>query len=507
MKYLLFATTLLFAYCTHKKSNIQTEERITNLSVDKHRPHFHFTPDSMWMNDPNGMVYYKNTYHLFYQYYPDSTVWGPMHWGHATSPDMITWTHQPIALYPDEHGYIFSGSAVLDLKNTSGFGTSDNPPLVAIFTYHNPERAKKDLSDVESQGIAYSLDDGKTWKKYKNNPVLHSPGMRDFRDPKVRWYTPAQRWIMTLAVKDHIRFYASPDLKNWHLASRFGDGLGAHGGVWECPDLFPLNFDGKQYWILVVNLNPGGPNGGSATQYFVGDFDGERFSPADSLTRWLDYGPDEYAGVTWSNTGSRTLFIGWMSNWKYATLVPTKKWRSAMTLARELSLDRREQDYVVRSMPVSEFEAHTTQLFAEKNLEIHDHYNLTEAAGTEISTFELDLSIKEIHGFKVLFSNDQGNKLSVRYDQSSNKFTIDRSLSGEVSFHNMFAKKIVVPRWSHSQSMKLKFIADAASLELFADKGSTVSTCIFFPDQPLDKITIVPHEPLTFSTLELKKVE
>ncbi|WP_205502322.1 glycoside hydrolase family 32 protein [Rufibacter psychrotolerans] len=244
---------------------------------EQHRPQYHFTPPAKWMNDPNGMVYHNGEYHLFYQHHPGGTTWGPMHWGHAVSKDMVNWEHLPIALYPDEHGTIFSGSAVVDVNNTSGLGTKENPPMVAIYTYHNAELEKAGRIDYQTQGIAYSLNNGRTWKKYEQNPVLKNPGIRDFRDPKVDWNEKAQQWVMTLAVLDHIEFYGSKDLKTWNKLSEFGANIGAHGGVWECPDLFPLRVNGQEKWVLLVSINPGGPNGGSATQYFIGDFDGTRF--------------------------------------------------------------------------------------------------------------------------------------------------------------------------------------------------------------------------------------
>ena len=267
---------------------------------EQYRPQIHFSPKAHWINDPNGMVYYKGIYHLFFQYYPDGTVWGPMHWGHAISNDMVHWQEQPIALYPDSLGYIFSGSAVVDENNTSGFGKDGKTPLVAIFTHHDPEGEKAGSNTFQNQSLAYSLDDGKTWTKYAGNPVLKNPGITDFRDPKVMWYEPQKKWVMTLATKDHITFYSSPNLKDWTKESEFGKELGAHGGVWECPDLFPLDDNGKKVWVFIVNINPGGPNGGSATQYFIGDFDGKTFTPSQTNTKWLDYGPDEYAGITWS---------------------------------------------------------------------------------------------------------------------------------------------------------------------------------------------------------------
>lgn len=243
-------------------------------ATPQYRPAYHFTPAAHWMNDPNGMVYYQGTYHLFFQYYPDGMVWGPMHWGHATSPDLVSWKEQPIALYPDKLGMIFSGSAVVDVNNTAGFGKN---AMVAIFTHHNSEEEKKGQNKHEYQSLAYSLDAGKTWKKYEGNPVLPNPGIADFRDPKVSWYEAGKKWVMTLATKDRITFYSSSNLKNWTKESEFGEKLGAHGGVWECPDLFPMTLNGKTHWVLIVNLNPGGPNGGSGTQYFVGNFDGKYF--------------------------------------------------------------------------------------------------------------------------------------------------------------------------------------------------------------------------------------
>ena len=351
--FLLIALLFLQA-CQQDK---RTPEQI---AFETFRPQYHFTPATGWMNDPNGMVYYEGEYHLFYQHYPDSTVWGPMHWGHAVSKDMIHWEHLPIALYPDSLGYIFSGSAVIDWKNTSGLGTEKTPPMVAIYTYHDPEGDRAGRIDFQTQGIAYSFDKGRTWTKYEHNPVLPNPGIRDFRDPKVSWNEVSNQWVMTLAVKDHIEFYSSPDLKKWSKLSEFGNAIGAHGGVWECPDLFPLKDEqGNTKWVLFVSINPGGPQGGSATQYFVGDFDGKNFVPQDTTTRWIDYGADNYAGVTWSDipaSDGRRLFIGWMSNWQYANVVPTQAWRSATTLPREVTLLKNETAYELKFKPVVELE-------------------------------------------------------------------------------------------------------------------------------------------------------
>ena len=231
------------------------------------------------MNDPNGMVHSNGVYHLFFQYYPDSTVWGPMHWGHATSKDLIHWEEQPIALYPDSLGCIFSGSAVVDKNNTSGFGKNGKAPLVAIFTHHSFEIEKPGKDNFQNQSIAYSSDEGKTWIKYAGNPVVKNPGIRDFRDPQVMWYKPQKKWVMTLATKDRVTFYSSPNLKDRTKESEFSENAGAHGGVWECPDLFTLDDNarlngqvgqGKKIWVLIVSINPGNLNKGSAAQYFLG---------------------------------------------------------------------------------------------------------------------------------------------------------------------------------------------------------------------------------------------
>jgi fructan beta-fructosidase len=346
---LILPLLLLFESCQEKGAD---RIMISDYYNEPHRLQFHFSPDSMWMNDPNGMVYFAGEYHMFYQYYPDDIVWGPMHWGHAISKDLIHWEHMPIAIYPDSLGWIFSGSAVADLKNTSGFGTRDNPPLVAIYTYHDSNGQKAGRADFQTQGIAYSVDKGRTWEKYQGNPVLRNPGIKDYRDPKVLWHEETKKWIMILAVKDRVHLYSSADLKAWNKESEFGADKGAHGGVWECPDLIPMTIGDQTKWVMLVSINPGGPNGGSATQYFVGDFNGSYFNVDHDDLRWLDWGPDNYAGVTWSNVNNRHLFIGWMSNWAYATQVPTEKWRSSMTVPRSLKLSKVDNKLYVVSEPV-----------------------------------------------------------------------------------------------------------------------------------------------------------
>jgi len=488
---------VFFAACSSVKK--QPESAIS--FKEPHRPQLHFTPATGWMNDPNGMVYYNGTYHLFYQHYPDSTVWGPMHWGHATSTDMVHWTHQPIALYPDSLGYIFSGSAVVDSFNTSGFGKNGKTPLVAIFTHHDPKGEKAGRNDFQVQSLAYSLDEGKTWTKYSGNPVLNNPGIRDFRDPKVSWHEPTKKWIMTLATLDHVTFYSSPNLKDWTRESAFGNEAGAHGGVWECPDLFPLDYNGEKVWVLIVNINPGGPNGGSATQYFTGTFDGHTFTPYGTDTRWLDYGPDDYAGITWSNTGHRKIFLGWMSNWQYANVVPTEKWRSATTVARDLSLEKMGTEFRVRSLPVPELNAIAGKPVILENIDA-TNYELRVKTGKLNGPVQVKITADTIKSFSISFSNSSGEKVLVGYDKSSNQYYIDRTASGKTAFEKSFAAKPGAPRLSTASNLDMVLVLDVASVELFADNGLSVMTSVFFPNASYENVSLQSADHLKIKSLQ-----
>lgn len=459
---------LIFAACLCR---FATAQQVAEQYHEQYRPQLHFSPKAHWTNDPNGMVYFKGTYHLFFQYYPNGTTWGPMHWGHATSKDLMHWKEQPIALYPDSLGYIFSGSAVVDSNNTSGFGKTGKIPLVAIFTHHDPKGEKAGKDDFQNESLAYSLDNGETWTKYAGNPVLKNPGIRDFRDPKVMWYAKEKKWVMTLATKDHITFYSSPDLKSWKKESEFGKEAGAHGGVWECPDLFPLSLNGKTYWVLIVNLNPGGPNGGSATQYFVGQFNGKNFTAIDNKTKWLDYGPDEYAGITWNNTGNRRIFLGWMSNWDYANQVPTVKWRNAMTIPRELALFEMNGLIYVKSSPVSELFSLKKKDVKEKSKALPGQYLMKINADTRSD-------------FSIILSNKNDERLVVGYDKAKDQYFIDRTKSGKTDFSNNFSRITFAPRLAKTASSTVLLLVDNSSVEVFADGGKTVMTSIFFPTAP-----------------------
>lgn len=475
-------------FMVHPNVQSQVQLDATTANENSYRPRFHFTPKQGWMNDPNGMVFLNGQYHLFFQHYPDGTVWGPMHWGHATSTDLVQWKEQPIALYPDTIGMIFSGSAVLDKNNRSGLGRAGIAPLVAIYTQHNMPGEKSGRVDFQNQSIAFSLDEGKTWTKYAGNPVLKTPNLKDFRDPKVIWHAPTQKWIMSLAVADHIELFSSPNLINWTRESEMGKALFAHGGVWECPDLMSFEVNGKTRWVLLVSMNPGGPNGGSATQYIVGDFDGHVFKPYTTEIKWMDYGPDNYAGVSFSNLGNRKILIGWMSNWNYANVVPTEKWRSAMTVPRELSLvERTTNDYLLVSSPVKELKTAFTQIATKENL-IPNRIDLKEIKATD---------------FEIIFSNEFNEKLVVGYHADKKQFYIDRTKAGVSTFNEGFAAVAVAPRLTNALNMDMSILLDKTAVELFADGGRTAMTALFFPTHPYTKWEIQSKEKMPSNSINV----
>ncbi len=480
----------------------QTWENTKDWKKEPHRPTFHFSPDSMWMNDPNGMFYIDSTYHLFYQYYPKDIVWGPMHWGHATSQDLINWQHRPIALYPDSLGYIFSGSAIIDIKNTSGLGRDGIPPVIAFFTHHHDAKEKSGSNQFQYQSMAYSLDGGKSFTKFAGNPVVPNPGIKDFRDPKVFWFESDQSWKMIFAAYDHVRIYTSKNLINWSYCSSFGKDNGCHDGVWECPDLFPIKAEntGTTKWVMLVSINPGAPNGGSGTQYFVGDFDGTYFKLDDisqseeknKNTQWLDFGTDNYAGVTWSGIpekDGRKIFLGWMSNWQYAQQVPTKKWRSSMTLPRELTLDSIEKEWVVTSKPIVEF----SQLETASEMLITDQMigdTFLLQSGSTLNRYQLEIEHAQNNKVFIRLSNTLGQYTDVGYDGKLNKFYIDRRFSGITSFNKNFAAIQYSDIRKKSGLIKMDIIQDVSGVEMFADDGFTIMTSLFFPEIPYQKATI-----------------
>lgn len=512
--YLVITFFIGFLSC---KSDLKEKSAIPVLEIDSlkvdlfqesFRPQFHFTPPEKWMNDPNGMVFHKGIYHLFYQYYPEDIVWGPMHWGHATSADLIHWEHKGIKLFPDEHGYIFSGSAVVDHNNSSGLGSEEDPPLIAIFTYHDPKGEKEGKLNFQTQGLAYSNDNGDTWTKYKHNPIIENPGIKDIRDPKVRWHEPSKNWIMTLAVGDHISFYASKNLIQWEKLSDFGNEIGAHGGVWECPDLFPmpLGETDDTKWVLLVSINPGGPNGGSATQYFVGSFDGINFVPDDNNTRWIDYGADNYAGVTFSNVNDdKKLFIGWMSNWDYAQVTPTKAWRSAMTIPRELNLFYEDENYYLKSTPVESLENLYSNTFSKKDIEIKDAYELSEL---KIDQADILIETQLNQVFSIKISNKREEYVLLQFDPEKQLISFDRRKSGQINFSEKFANKIHTLPYSVSDKVsEIRIILDQASLEIFIDDGRYVMTEQVFPSDPYNKLSIISDATINIKTLNINQIK
>jgi len=495
---------------------VTTARADERLYEEPYRPQYHYTPPQQWMNDPNGLVYAHDEYHLFYQYNPYGNKWGPMHWGHAVSRDLLHWQDLPIALFPDRLGAIFSGSAVLDVDNSSGFGSRTQPALVAMYTYHDHLRENLGQTGYESQGLAYSLDHGRNWIKYPGNPVLTDAAVRDFRDPKLFWHAASRRWIVALAATDHVAFYSSRDLRHWVHESDFGHGLGAHGGVWECPDLIAMPVEGtaQERHVLLVSIGKGGPNGGSATQYFIGDFDGHRFEVDGSghddartrTPRWLDFGTDDYAGSTWSGAAPgdrRALFIGWMSNWQYAQDVPTQRWRSAMTLPRELRLAIEDGGPVLRARPIAELATLRRSAATIGPRTIEGPFDLTSAAHTTAGLLELDLDLDlgPANGARLQFSNARGERTIFRIDGAARRFELDRSASGAIAFNPAFAAAPQVAPWLGAATrLRLHVFLDQSSIEVFVDDGATVLTTLVFPATPYDSVQLDGSRPFELRT-------
>ena len=447
---------------------------------EKFRPTYHFSPLYGWMNDPNGMVYKDGEYHLFYQHNPYGSKWGNMHWGHAISKDLINWEHRPDAITPDALGTIFSGSAVVDTDNTAGFGAG---AIVAIYTQN---------SDRQVQSIAYSTDNGRSFTKYENNPVLTSDA-RDFRDPKVFWHKETQRWIMLLAVGQEMQIFSSSNLKDWAFESSFGEGQGAHGGVWECPDLFELPVDGtnEKKWVLLCNLNPGGPFGGSATQYFVGTFNGKEFvNESPSKTKWMDWGKDHYATVTWSDApDNRRIAIAWMSNWQYANDVPTSQYRSPNSVPRDLSLFTVDGETYLQSAPSPEL-LKLRDISKKRSFKVNGTRTIKDMIAGNEGAYEIELTIENQHadviGFRLY--NDKGEEVDMQYDMKEKKFSMDRRKSGEVGFNENFPMLTWTTIESGKDELKLRLFVDKSIVEAFGDGGRFVMTNQVFPSEPYTHI-------------------
>lgn len=463
-----------------------------NFMTDEWRPFMHFTPEKNWLNDPNGMVYFAGVYHLFYQYNPDGDKHANMHWGHATSTDLVHWQHHDIGIYaaPEGLGYIFSGGAVVDVNNTSGLGNGNHPPLVATFTHHSEDA-------VQVQSLAFSQDAGKTWQEYENNPVIANPGIKDFRDPKVIWDDERNQWVMALAAGQVIQFFVSRNLIDWQLVSEFGEGYGEHGGVWECPDLFPLTTaNGITKWTLLVSIHPGGPNKGSATQYFLGDFDGTHFVSSQTETKWLDYGPDNYAGVTWDGlqaTSNKRIFIAWMSNWLYANDLPTHPWRGGMTLPRELTLVETDNDFFLSNLPSEDILALRTQYV----LDVGQVKSLPQSSAYEV-IWKFD---KSIGNNTITFANNADEKLVINYVAEGNAIEIDRTQSGWID--KGFGQIAVAPlKLIDESEIALSIIIDRSTAEIFCENGLSTLTSNIFPSMPYCKLMVKSN--CTVKCFELK---
>lgn len=435
--------------------------KATNVFDSKNREKFrsiyHHTPVYGWMNDPNGMFYKDGVWHLYYQYNPYGSQWENMTWAHSTSTDLIHWKNHGEVIQPDALGTIFSGSSVVDKENTAGFGKD---AVVAFYT---------SAGAAQTQSIAYSMDNGETFKKYVNNPILTSD-VPDFRDPNVFWNEEVKQWNLILAAGQQMNIYSSKNLKDWKYESSFGEGYGNHGGVWECPDLLKMG----DKWVLICNINPGGPFGGSATQYFVGSFDGHKFTceSKPEVTKWMDYGKDHYATVSFSNApDSRIVVLPWMSNWQYANQVPTQQFRSANGLPRDLGLySYNGEDYVsVKPSP---------EVFAA--FEKKPSGRLQSAAYIEVTNIKSNASI--------VLSNDKGERVTMVYDGKNATFSMDRTESGVTDFHSDFKAKTVAPTNGVIKSMQI-FI-DRCSIEAFDTEGKVAMTNLVFPSKPYDKIIV-----------------
>lgn len=467
------------------------------LFGEKWRPQFHFTPVDTWMNDPNGMVFYDGEYHLFYQNNPFGNRWGHMSWGHAVSRDLVHWEHLPLALAEEDGVMIFSGSAVVDWKNTSGFGKGGQPPLVAIYTGHYTAKP------LQNQHLAYSNDRGRTWTKFAGNPVLDLK-MADFRDPKVRWHEPTSRWVMTVALPKEakVHFYASPDLKQWSYAGEFG-GAGATNGLWECPDLFPLAVEGGgEKWALIVNINPGGPAGGSGCQYFVGDFDGKRFV-ADPATHaqtavplWADWGRDFYAAVSWSDipkSDGRRLWLGWMSNWDYANDVPTLPWRSAMTVPRELALRPTPQGFRLIQRPMSQLTRLRDGGGSRRRASVAEANAWLARRSVSSGLAELELRLDNVPrsgALALVCRHGRTGETRIEADFAAGTLRLDRTRSGRSDFSASFAGVHTAPLRISEGRLNLRILFDTSSVEVFAQGGESVLTELVLPDSPELKLSL-----------------
>lgn len=497
-----------------KDGSLKLSDTWDATNTDYYRPLYHHTPSYGWMNDANGMVYKDGEYHLYFQYNPYGSKWGNMHWGHAVSTDLNHWRELPPAIARDTMGHIFSGSSVIDKNNTAGFGKD---AIVAIYTNNS-------VNHDEVQCVAYSNDNGRTFTKYEGNPVLRPfDGLKDFRDPKVFWYEPNQTWYMIVSADKEMRFYTSKNLKDWTYQSAFGKGWGAQPNQFECPDFFPLPTpDGKgQKYVMIVNINPGCLFGGSATEYFVGDFDGKEFKCDDDPheAKWLDYGKDHYATVTFSNTGSRVVALPWMSNWQYANITPIKQYRGANGLARNLSLYKKDGKYYVAANAVEETKALRKQT---QELNVGGGADLKGATEKCGAAYELEMDVtpnaKGVAG--VSLYNSKGERTLIYFDMKQGRVVMDRTESGLTDFGNYavlhdieknyndhhrdtapsnkrncvnYQNDFALGTWGplslcEGKTYHVQVFVDKCSVELFVDGGRIAMTNLVFPTEPYSSL-------------------
>ena len=442
--------------------NMSFSDTFDMQNREQYRPIYHHTPAYGWMNDPNGMFYKDGVWNLYFQHNPYGSQWENMTWGHSTSTDLIHWKYEGDAVEPDALGTVFSGSAVVDMENTSGFGKG---AVIALYT---------SAGESQTQSLVYSTDNGKTFHKYEGNPVITS-NVPDFRDPHVFWNEDIKKWNMILAAGQHMEIYSSDNLKDWKYESSFGEKYGNHGGVWECPDLMKMKVRGtdKEKWMLICNINPGGPFGGSATQYFVGDFDGHKFT-CDSkpeVTKWMDYGKDHYATVTFDNAPEgRRVAIAWMSNWQYANQVPTQQYRSGNSIPRDLGLFEYKGETYCSVVPSPEMTAARSKKAGKK---------LTESC-------EMVVNLKG--NATITLSNDKGEKVVMNYDAKAETFSMDRTKSGKVDFSNDFAATTKAP--TYGKISQLRIFIDKSSIEALDADGKMSMTNLVFPSKPYNKVTV-----------------
>jgi fructan beta-fructosidase len=487
--------------CLSLSGGIPQHTNSNGLYEETYRPQYHFTPPKNWMNDPNGPIYYKGEYHLFYQYNPFGDVWGHMSWGHAVSRDLFHWQSLPVAL-PEENGImIFSGSAVVDWHNSSGFchdaTVTDPSCLVIIYTGYDGK--------LQFQNLAYSNDQGRTWIKYLGNPVIDLK-LQDFRDPKVFWHEESHKWVMVSALSPQhkVRFWGSTDLKHWTALSDFGP-AGGTGGVWECPDLFQLPIDGEPghtRWVLNVNLNPGGPAGGSGDQYFIGVFDGSTFieeKPAEQVL-WADFGKDFYASTSFSDipvSDGRRIWIGWLVNWDYAVKVPTHPWRGAQSIPRVVRLKRFPEGIRLVQSPVKELRTlrdNYVSLERQSIAAANRTLNSKRVRGDTLEILaEIDGGSAAEVGLRVRKGVDEGTTIGV--DWGMREVFVDRTRSGDTAFDEGFAGRHVGPiRLTRGKQIKLHIFVDRSSVEVFANDGSTVISDCIFPSRDSQELELYSRD-------------